>query len=93
MSVSTVTISSLISSCPAPVSTAEGASSALKWFNIVNVFTIEHDATEMPNKTSIIEMCERFIRELPYDTTDYVKLNQNLMWVKWALDGIIQAHQ
>lgn len=93
-----MTLQALVNACPAPVSSAEGVSNAMKWFEIVSVFAIEHsndptDTDYMPNAMYVRNLCEVNARNTILMSTDYNSINNNLMHVKVACDAVLQNQQ
>lgn len=74
-----------------PVSTAEGVSQALRWFNIVEVFALEHPE-EVPNGNTVIFACEESSRNIDVYGTDYNKVNNDLVHVHAMLYAITQQN-
>lgn len=72
-----------------PVSTAEGVSNAIRWFNIVEVFALENPE-EVPNGNTVIFACEESARNANIYETDYDKLNNDLVHVHAMLYAITQ---
>lgn len=92
-----MTLASLVSSCPAPVSTAEGVSRSIEWFEVASIFAINHsekqsdpDSNYLANAMYVRNLCEVYTRNTELNTTDYTSLNNRLMHVKWALDATTQ---
>lgn len=75
-----------------PVSTAEGVSQAIRWFNIVEVFALENPE-EVPNGNTVIFACEESARNTNIYSTDYDKLNNDLVHVHAMLYAITQQSQ
>lgn len=84
----TVTISSLISTCPAPVSTSEGVSNSLIWFNLVHVFACKATDTVMPTRFRVADDSAMYADDTVLATTDYDTLNNRLMHIKFQLQAI-----
>lgn len=76
----------------APVSTAEGVSNAINWFNTVEVFCLENPE-DVPNGNTIIFYCEECARNTKVADTDYTKVNNYLFHVYSMLYAITQQIQ
>lgn len=74
-----------------PVSTTEGVSQAIRWFNIVEVFALENPE-EVPNGNTLIFACEESARNADINSTDYDKLNNDLVHVHAMLYAITQQN-
>lgn len=74
-----------------PVSTAEGVSNAIRWFNIVEVFALENPE-EVPNGNTVIFACEESARNANIYDTYYDKLNNDLVHVHAMLYAITQQN-
>lgn len=74
-----------------PVSTAEGISQAIRWFNIVEVFALENPE-EVPNGNTLIFACEESARNADINSTNYDKLNNDLVHVHAMLYAITQQN-
>lgn len=74
-----------------PVSTSEGVSNAIRWFNIVEVFALENPE-EVPNRDTIIFACEESARRSSIYNTDYDKLNDDLVHIHAMLYAITQQN-
>lgn len=83
-----VTISTLISTCPAPISTAEGVTNALYWFDLVKAFALNSTDTNLPNRMPLIRDCNYYASEVVINTTEYNPINNNLMHIKSGLQAI-----
>lgn len=88
-----MTLQELVNSCPAPVSTAEGVTNAMEWFEIVSVFSITTDNQSMPNRLYVRNLCEVAAKNTILASEDYSKINNDLMHVKVAVDACIQNQQ
>lgn len=76
----------------APVSTAEGVSNAISWFNIVEVYALMNGETT-PNANTIIFACEESARNTEVMDTDYAKVNNYLYHIRCMLYAITQQTQ
>lgn len=74
-----------------PVSTAEGVSQAIRWFNIVEVFALENPE-EVPNGNTVIFACEEASRNADIYETNYDRLNNDLVHVHAMLYAITQQN-
>ena len=74
-----------------PISTAEGVSQAIRWFNIVEVFALE-TPDEVPNGNTIIFACEESARNADIYETNYDQLNNDLVHVHAMLYAITQQN-
>lgn len=74
-----------------PVSTAEGVSQAIRWFNIVEVFALENPE-EVPNGNTVIFACEEASRNADIHETNYDRLNNDLVHVHAMLYAITQQN-
>lgn len=74
-----------------PVSTAEGVSKAITWFNIVEVFALE-TPEEVPNGNTIIFACEESARNADIINPDYDEVNNDLVHVHAMLYAITQQN-
>ncbi len=74
-----------------PVSTAEGVSQAIRWFNIVEVFALENPE-EVPNGNTVIFACEESARNADINATNYDRLNNDLVHVHAMLYAITQQN-
>lgn len=74
-----------------PISTAEGVSQAIRWFNIVEVFALENPE-EVPNGNTLIFACEESARNADINSTNYDKLNNDLIHVHAMLYAITQQN-
>ena len=83
-----MTIQTLISTCPVPVSTAEGVSRALEWLYLVYVFCMESTDTSVPTRLTVADKASYYYTETVLMTTEYNALNNRLMHIKLALDAI-----
>lgn len=83
-----MTIQTLISTCPAPVSTAEGVSTAIEWLYLVYVFCIESTDANVPTRLTVADKASYYYTETVLMTTEYNTLNNRLMHIKFALDAI-----
>lgn len=72
-----------------PVTTAEGVSQAIRWFNIVEVFALEHPE-EVPNGNTVIFACEESARNADIHATNFDSLNNDLVHVHAMLYAITQ---
>lgn len=88
-----MTLQALVNACPAPVSTDAGVTSAMEWFEIVNVFAIENTDNVLPNAMYVRNLSEVFAKNTILKSTDYDSINNNLMHLKVALDAVIQNAQ
>lgn len=75
-----------------PVSTTEGVSLAIRWFNVVEVFALEHPE-EVPNGNTVIFACEESARNADIYSTNYDSLNNDLVHVHAMLLAITQQTQ
>lgn len=90
MAVTISTITQLIAACPAPVSTAEGVTSAITWLNTARVFA-DHSAIEdVPNKTDIAVRAQSYADNIKVGSTDYTTINNDLMHIE-LMYGAVQA--
>ena len=87
-----MTITTLISTCPAPVSDAAGVSTALTWLATVEAFCMAQDNNSIPTRHTIINYCEIYFLETPSGAmTDYTSFNDKLLHIKLLLQGVVTA--
>ena len=83
------TITDLIGACPAPVSTAEGVSTAITWLNSCVVFCDIADANKIPTKTDIAVRAQSYADNTPTGAlSSYTELNDRLLHIKLMLGGV-----
>ena len=83
-----MTIATLISNCPAPVSDAAGVTTALTWLATVEAFCMDQPLNEVPNKHVIINAAEKYFFDTPNEAlTNYSEFNNQLIHIKLLLTG------
>lgn len=84
-----IPLSTVITRCPAPVSTSAGITDALMWIDFVNVWVRVTDE-EIPNKQYIINLCDLYAPNVIVgnESSNYVDVNNMLMHVKSALTAV-----
>ena len=80
-----VTISSLISTCPAPISDATGVSNAIGWLALANDFALAQDNKNLYNRHSIINYSLIYMNNINIGDTNYADINDKLMHIKYFL--------
>ena len=85
-----VTPTSLINACPAPVSTAEGVTQGIYWFELTSAFCIVSSDSDVPNRLPMRNKCDAFSADTKVKTTDYDSLNNNLMHIKGMLQAVVE---
>ena len=83
-----ITITQLINTCPAPVSTAEGVTNSLTWFDLVYVVCNEETDTNIPTRFRVGNDSAKYADETRLLTTEYEELNNKLMHIKCQLNAI-----
>lgn len=84
-----VTIASLISTCPAPVSDASGVTSGLTWLATTEAFCLTQDDKKVPTKHTIINASESLFFKTPNDAlSSYGEFNDGLSHIKLLLSGV-----
>lgn len=84
-----MTISQIISTCPAPVSTSAGVTTALEWLAITEAFALAAESVDLPNRHTIINLSEIYFSDTKVATTEYDKLNNALMHIKTLYEAIV----
>lgn len=84
-----ITITQLINTCPAPVSTAEEVTNSLTWFDLVYVFCNEETDTTIPTRFRVGNDSAKYADETRLMTTEYNELNNKLMHIKCQLNAIL----
>ena len=84
-----MTIQQVISTCPAPVSTAEGVSQAITWLNVARVFADVATDAEVPNRADISIRAQKYPDATAVASTDYTSLNNKLYHVKQMYQGVV----
>lgn len=81
-----ISLSTVITMCPAPVSTSSGNSDGLIWIDFVNVW-VRVTEEEIPNKQYIINLCDLYAPKfyINSNVSDFADANDMLMHVKSAL--------
>ena len=92
-----VTVASLISTCPAPVSDANGIASAKTWLATCNVFALESKRNELCNKDAIANNSEIYLLAITYAATtptadELYNVNDKLYHIKDLLSGWNTVH-
>lgn len=82
-------IQQVISTCPAPVSTAEGVSTAITWFNVARVFADVAKESDVPNKIDISARAQSYADNTDVGSTDYTRLNNRLYHIKQMYQGVV----
>ena len=77
-----MTIATIISTCPAPVSDAAGVTTALEWMAVCEAFALEADTKDLAARHTIINLSEIYFSNIQLATTDYATLNNYLMHLK-----------
>lgn len=92
MTPSTLPISSLISTCPAPVSDASGVSSALIWNDLVLAWTTTQPIDDVPVRQQLLNDCNLYHPQIIINSTDYGTVNNALMHVRSLLQSCIELY-
>lgn len=92
-----VTVASLISTCPAPVSDASGITNAKTWLATCNVFALESTRQALCNKDAIANNSEIYLLDIPYANTtptaeQLYDVNDKLYHIKDMLSGWNAVH-
>jgi len=87
-----VTVATLISNCPAPVSDSSGISSGMQWLAECNVFALESKREDLCNKDAIANNSEIYLMEIPTPgttptTEELYNCNDKLLHIKMLLMG------
>ena len=87
-----VTVATLISNCPAPVSDSSGISSGMQWLAECNVFALESDRKDLCNKDAIANNSEIYLMDIPTPGTtptadELYSCNDKLLHIKMMLMG------
>lgn len=88
MAATITTLTALINACPRPVSTSEGVTQAITWFDTVVVFCEKSAIDEIPTKTDIAVRAQSFADGTQVGTTEYTVLNDKLMHIMCMLGGV-----
>lgn len=80
-----VTVSTLVSSCPAPVSDAAGVTNALTWLALVHDFALSTDNRTLQNRHTVINYSIIYFNQIKIADTDYALINNELMHIKLLL--------
>lgn len=85
-----ITLSALITACPAPVDSSGDITDALFWIDLVEVWAEEQNESDLPNRMKIINMCYLYTPEIYVGTnsSDYDGVNNLLMHVRSALTAV-----
>ena len=84
-----IDLATLISSCPAPVSTAENVSSALAWLATAAAYANDHIGfNEAHDYQPIKTRSYIYFDQIKLSSTDYVDINNKLMHIKDMLLAI-----
>ena len=82
-------ITTLISTCPAPVSDAAGVTTGLTWLATCEAFCLSQDNNKVPNRHTIINQSEiYFLNTKDGAMTDYSLFNDQLKHIKYLLNGV-----
>ena len=83
-----VTVATLISTCPAPVSDATGVTNGLVWLATAEAFCQTQTNTQVPNRHTIINAAENYFFETPDAAmSDYSDFNDKMLHIKHLLSG------
>lgn len=84
----TTTISSLISTCPAPVSAASGVSDAVAWLALCAAFADDNMTINKHDLQPIKSRSYTYFDLIKLSTEDYVDVNNKLYHVKDMLTAV-----
>lgn len=80
-----VTVSSLVSTCPAPVSDAAGVTNGLTWLALVHDFALSVDNRTLENRHTVINYSIIYFNAIKVKDTDFDLINNDLMHIKLLL--------
>ena len=83
-----VTVSSLISTCPAPVSDATGVSNGLVWLALSAAYANDQMTTASHDFQPIKSRAYIYFDLIKLSSNDYVDVNNKLMHIKDMLSAI-----
>ena len=83
-----VTVSSLISTCPAPVADATGVQNGVTWLALTAAFANDSMTTTQHDFQPIKSRAYTYFDLIRLSTTDYVDVNNKLMHIKDMLSAI-----
>ena len=83
-----VTISSLISTCPAPVADATGVSNGLVWLALTAAYANDNMTTTKHDFQPIKSRAYTYFDLIKLSSTDYVDINNKLVHIKDMLSAI-----
>lgn len=83
-----VTVTTLISTCPAPVTDATGVSNGLVWLALSAAFANDQMTTAKHDFQPIKSRAYTYFDLIKLSTNDYVDVNNKLMHVKDMLSAI-----
>lgn len=82
-----VTISQLISTCPANVADATGVTTALTWLATCATFAETQEVSQMPNKSMVKSYGYAYWEALQFKTTEYDDVNNKVQHIKYLLSA------
>lgn len=83
-----MTIATLISNCPAPVSDGTGVTNGLTWLATAEAFCMASTLVTIPNKHVIINAAEKYFFDTPNSAlNNYSEFNNQLTHIKLLLTG------
>ena len=83
-----VTLASLISTCPAPVSTSTGVQDGVTWLALSAAFANDNMTTQLHDYQPIKSRAYTYFDLIKLSSTDYVDINNKLYHVKDMLSAI-----
>lgn len=83
-----VTVTTLISTCPAPVADATGVSNGLVWLALSAAFANDQMTTAQHDFQPIKSRAYTYFDLIKLSSTDYVDINNKLMHIKDMLSAI-----
>lgn len=83
-----VTVTTLISTCPAPVADATGVSNGLVWLALSAAYANDQMTTAQHDFQPIKSRAYTYFDLIKLSSTDYVDINNKLMHIKDMLSAI-----
>lgn len=83
-----VTVSSLISTCPAPVSDATGVQNGVTWLALTAAFANDNMTTTQHDFQPIKSRAYTYFDLIKLSSTDFVDINNKLLHIKDMLSAI-----
>ena len=83
-----VTVTTLISTCPAPVADATGVSNGLVWLALTAAYANDNMTTTQHDFQPIKSRAYTYFDLIKLSSTDYVDINNKLMHIKDMLSAI-----